>query len=714
MDEDVGDAKKRCVSLSFGAKMEDNIKQEQSEDEDVVEIKIEPEDEMDRDGEEQLDDHEELGMQDDNKDNWTPSSKTYPPNNTVSKSGPAPSPVEEVLLPLVWCGDCKSGFTRDCLRKYHRRLYGCLRCASTKPSQGDTGHGGQQPVKVREESLDDHEAEEKEHLHKVKDQVESELIDPTNQKNCGGQKTVISNHQAFCNTGHQEPALCSERRMERNSTQANAMERSQTVALCNSNLEVSGSDDEEVGTQETLYIDTQGRTCDRHHVGMKNSNQENSSRYSEAPPDDILSQPLHVENLAVLFNSLNDFKVHAMQHHGIFNFRDLCANCGKFITMVNSADGGTLHVCEQKLKPIICPDCGRRFGTEIGFQTHNRRFHGEKHSTPPELEGSGELEVRPSMVEPPMVEPPMVWCTNCNAEFTRSCYRLRHKRSYGCLHCGTRDGAQRHANAGSQESNASNNQDDVGTVNRVHGPVHFQELAVCFGDLESFQKHARQRHGVKQFREPCPDCGKFITLRNKVSGGPPHVCEHKSRPISCHICSKGFASQKGLLSHMSWVHLKGKPNIVRCNYCLKRFKFRKQKIEHEKIHQNEELKFSCPHCPLRFPDCYSRSAHRKTHRIFNTVTCKVCDQTFKQACSLDRHMAIHTGLKPYSCKLCDRTFNQSGHLKSHMRVHTGERPFKCQECGQCFNHNVSLKNHVQRKHKPRPEEWAPGQDDAGE
>ncbi|XP_048100324.1 zinc finger protein 879-like isoform X2 [Alosa alosa] len=357
-------------------------------------------------------------------------------------------------------------------------------------------------------------------------------------------------------------------------------------------------------------------------------------------------------------------------------------------------------------------------------------------------------------------EPPMVWCNNCNTEFTRSCYRLRHKRIYGCIQCGTKDVAnttttstagnsdantpnsnQDVANtttttstAGNPDANTPNSNQDVAntttttsagnpesnnqeittnttTRNAEHGALNFQDLAVCFGDLHSFQKHARHCHGIKEFRDPCPDCGKFITLRNKVSGGPPHICEHKARPNSCLVCGKGFASQKGLLSHMTWVHLKGKPNIVRCNYCLKRFTFRKQKIEHEKVHQNEELKFSCPHCPLRFPDCYARSAHRKTHRVFNTFTCKVCNRTFKQACKLERHMAVHTGLKPYTCKLCDRSFNQSGHLKSHMRVHTGERPFKCQDCGQCFNHNVSLKNHIQRKHKPRAGEWTSGEEE---
>ncbi|KAL2096832.1 hypothetical protein ACEWY4_006039 [Coilia grayii] len=330
---------------------------------------------MDRDGQQQLDDHEVLGMQDDNKDNWT----SYPPNYTVSKSGPAPSPVEEVLLSLVWCRDCKSGFTRDCLRKYHRRLYGCLKCASTNPSQRDTG------------------------------------------QNCGGQKTVISNRQTYCSTGRQEPALCSDRWMERDNTQENAVERSQT-ALWNSNLEVSGSDDEEVGTQETLYIDTQGRTCDRHNVGMKNSNQENSSR--------------------------NFLRLHQMI---------------KFITMVNTVDGGTLHVCEQKLKPIICPYCDKK--TEMGFQTHNSQIHSEKYmltcryclkvfKSPPakeEHEENHQEELlkfhcpdyalrfpdRPSLCSHRKTNCPhgRSICEVCNKGFRHASQLIRHQKPFPCKLC---------------------------------------------------------------------------------------------------------------------------------------------------------------------------------------------------------------------------------------------------------------------------------------
>ncbi|XP_031419109.2 zinc finger and SCAN domain-containing protein 2-like isoform X2 [Clupea harengus] len=221
-------------------------------------------------------------------------------------------------------------------------------------------------------------------------------------------------------------------------------------------------------------------------------------------------------------------------------------------------------------------------------------------------------------------------------------------------------------------------------------------FAIYFSDLYSLQSHVEQSHGFK--RELCPDCGKFIIRRDSRCS---HVCDHKIKPFSCLTCGRCFTSPSGLHLH-SQVHTEG--HALPCRYCYKTFRFQEDKLEHEKIHLEERLKYRCPDCPKRFTDRYSRSAHRKTHWKHGRFFCKVCDKGFFKACQLERHEVVHTGLKPYACEQCDRSFNQPGHLKSHMRVHTGERPFKCQDCGQCFNHNVSLKNHMQRHHGPNGDE----------
>ncbi|XP_041958577.1 zinc finger and SCAN domain-containing protein 2-like isoform X3 [Alosa sapidissima] len=234
--------------------------------------------------------------------------------------------------------------------------------------------------------------------------------------------------------------------------------------------------------------------------------------------------------------------------------------------------------------------------------------------------------------------------------------------------------------------------DHGGTRNETRW--HRPKYAIYFSDLDSLQSHVEQFHGYQRKRELCPDCGKFI---NTHEGRKPHVCDHKVKLFVCLTCGKRCINEAGLRRH-SRVHTED--YVLSCQYCYKKFRFLKDKQEHEETHQGERLKYRCSECPKRFEDCSSRSSHRRTHWEHGRFFCNVCDKGFRDPHHLKRHEVVHTGLKPYSCEVCDMSFNQLGHLKSHMRLHTGERPFKCQDCGQCFNHNVSLKNHIQRKHKP--------------
>ncbi|KAG5285668.1 hypothetical protein AALO_G00006050 [Alosa alosa] len=234
--------------------------------------------------------------------------------------------------------------------------------------------------------------------------------------------------------------------------------------------------------------------------------------------------------------------------------------------------------------------------------------------------------------------------------------------------------------------------DHGGTRNETRW--HRPKYAIYFSDLDSLQSHVEQFHGYQRKRELCPDCGKFI---NTHEGRKPHVCDHKVKLFVCLTCGKRCINEAGLRRH-SRVHTED--YVLSCQYCYKKFRFLKDKQEHEETHQGERLKYRCSECPKRFEDCSSRSSHRRTHWEHGRFFCNVCDKGFRDPHHLKRHEVVHTGLKAYSCEVCDMSFNQLGHLKSHMRLHTGERPFKCQDCGQCFNHNVSLKNHIQHKHKP--------------
>ncbi|GAA6094497.1 zinc finger protein 391-like isoform X2 [Tachysurus ichikawai] len=258
----------------------------------------------------------------------------------------------------------------------------------------------------------------------------------------------------------------------------------------------------------------------------------------------------------------------------------------------------------------------------------------------------------------------VVWCTQCGTEASLSCSVLRHKKVFCCAQC----------SAG----------DDIET------------LSVRFDDVAGFQKHAEQEHGSKPFYKLCQDCGKFVIANTESRGLKEHKCEHKSKFFICPECGKRFLTEVGLKSHHTQLH---SDYDHRCKYCLKVFKTRSAKLDHEQTHPKENQPYSCPDCPEKFSSIHKRNNHVSSHRGPHKYVCDVCVKGFKDINHLRRHELIHSGEKPFKCQMCERSFNQMDNLTSHMRVHTGEKPFTCEQCGESFSHNVSLKNHKQRRHE---------------
>ncbi|XP_058251626.1 zinc finger protein 16-like isoform X1 [Hemibagrus wyckioides] len=266
----------------------------------------------------------------------------------------------------------------------------------------------------------------------------------------------------------------------------------------------------------------------------------------------------------------------------------------------------------------------------------------------------------------------VVWCTQCETEASLSCSVHRHKKVFCCAQCSAGDDIQTH---------------------------HIETLPVRFDDMASFQKHAEQEHGSKPVYNLCQDCGKFAVADPESRGLKKHECEHKSKFVVCPECGKRFLTEAGLKLHRTQLH---SDYDHPCKYCLKVFKTRSAKLEHEQTHPKSNQPYSCPHCPEKFSSIHKRNKHVITsHRGPYKYVCDVCGKGFNDINRLRRHELIHSGEKPFKCQVCERSFNQMENLTSHMRVHTGEKPFRCEQCGESFSHNVSLKNHKRRHHDSR-------------
>ncbi|XP_065357349.1 transcription factor hamlet isoform X2 [Calliphora vicina] len=86
-------------------------------------------------------------------------------------------------------------------------------------------------------------------------------------------------------------------------------------------------------------------------------------------------------------------------------------------------------------------------------------------------------------------------------------------------------------------------------------------------------------------------------------------------------------------------------------------------------------------------------------KLKDRYTCKFCGKVFPRSANLTRHLRTHTGEQPYTCKYCDRAFSISSNLQRHVRnIHNKERPFRCHLCDRCFGQQTNLDRHL-KKHE---------------
>lgn len=120
--------------------------------------------------------------------------------------------------------------------------------------------------------------------------------------------------------------------------------------------------------------------------------------------------------------------------------------------------------------------------------------------------------------------------------------------------------------------------------------------------------HQQSSHTEKK---PCSICGMLIA--NWSRGMKAHIeTVHKGKPTKCQVCEFVSVSQRASLEHYRRMHTdQGRQH--QCQYCDKKLRSKKSKIEHEATHLGMNLYF-CTLCPARFKNDSNFSWHkRKKH-----------------------------------------------------------------------------------------------------
>ncbi|KAL7880757.1 hypothetical protein SRHO_G00030110 [Serrasalmus rhombeus] len=286
--------------------------------------------------------------------------------------------------------------------------------------------------------------------------------------------------------------------------------------------EVASDSDVSVGEDGSLIEDGQGKvvmwcTVCRTDAALSCSLHRHKKVFAcaQCGADDNV-ETHNFEKLLVHFDDFPSFQKHAEKEHGAKPFRKLCQECGKLILAEPKSSGCKDHVCEHKTKPIVCPECGKRFLTEVGLKGHCSRLH--KDADHP--------------------------CKYCLKLFTNRPSKLEHeqthpkeKQPYSCPDC-----PERFDNIHKRNSHL-----------KLHRGPYKYACNTCgkrFRDIIMLKRHKLIHSGEKPFR--CQVCDRSF---NQMSNLSSHMRLHTGeKPFMCEQCGECFNHNVSLKNHLMRYH----------------------------------------------------------------------------------------------------------------------------------------------------------------
>lgn len=176
--------------------------------------------------------------------------------------------------------------------------------------------------------------------------------------------------------------------------------------------------------------------------------------------------------------------------------------------------------------------------------------------------------------------------------------------------------------------------------------------------------------------------------------------------FKCKICSKQYATQKGLKKH-SLVH----EEKYKCNVCLKLFYKQENMENHQKIHASKP--HACQLCHACFSKPQSLVKHLKSHtekvndmiKQINTDERKDNKEPKKELKSeedtddetgpTNEADEFENAPELYKCEICSQYCSSLKNLRRHALVH-GDKKYSCTVCKKWFFRPDTLKKHAEK------------------
>lgn len=176
--------------------------------------------------------------------------------------------------------------------------------------------------------------------------------------------------------------------------------------------------------------------------------------------------------------------------------------------------------------------------------------------------------------------------------------------------------------------------------------------------------------------------------------------------FKCKVCSKRYATQKGLKKH-SLVHDKKH----KCNICFKMFYKLENMEKHKKIHAAKP--HACQLCHASFSKPQSLVRHLKSHNekvndIIKQINnddpnedkaakkeMKNDEDTDDEIGALNEPDEFENAPELYKCQVCSQYCSSLKNLKRHSLVH-GDKKYSCTVCKKWFFRPDTLKKHAEK------------------
>ncbi|XP_076389700.1 uncharacterized protein LOC105662611 [Megachile rotundata] len=295
------------------------------------------------------------------------------------------------------------------------------------------------------------------------------------------------------------------------------------------------------------------------------------------------------------------------------------------------SDQGLMDHVQFVTESHPCSTCGLEFRSTLKLNYHIRTSHPAL----PEFEHSIENPMRYS-------------CTICS----RSFFALSHLRMHEVTH--------------------SVPATSCASVPTISTSINVEKTFVCDRCPASFryrtllERHRRMHEVGQEKPYSCPRCLMRFETRNLYNH---HAKTHK--PVltgNNRITDTVGSSGDPVTSSISGTLTTSKSVVsYPCDSCSKQFATVESLTTHKAVHRSRPL--VCDVCGKGFTHRKYYVVHQRIHTGERPYLCAMCGKSFTQASTLTVHRRYHTGERPYTCTLCGKGFVTRTIMLNHMKKH---------------------------------------------